>query len=196
MPIIFQSGRLSNSNLFAKHEKLKMKLAYTMAPGRGDTDLILEKLAAGLSARGLNCCGLVQINTERVCDGPCDMDVQVLPDGPVLRISQNLGPQARGCRLDPAALETAVGLVAAGLSSGADLLIVNKFGKHEAEGRGFRDVIAQAVAMDIPVLVGLNALNQSAFESFAEGLALELPSDPAALIAWVADVTATAEALI
>ena len=62
--------------------------------------------------------------------------------------------------------KTAVGLVATGLSSGADLLIVNKFGKHEAEGRGFRDVIAEAVAMDIPVLVGINALNRSAFESF------------------------------
>jgi hypothetical protein len=110
-----------------------------------------------------------------------------------LRISQDLGPQARGCRLDPAALETAVGLVAAGLSSGADLLIVNKFGKHESEGRGFRSVIAEAVAMDIPVLVGLNALNRPAFESFAEGLAIQLPSDPAALMAWVEDVTAKAD---
>tara|TARA_Y100000815_G_C13112892_1_gene413812 strand:+ start:70 stop:444 length:375 start_codon:yes stop_codon:yes gene_type:complete len=124
------------------------------------------------------------------------MDVRVLPDGAILRISQDLGPQARGCRLDPAALETAVGLVATGLSSGADLLIVNKFGKHEAEGRGFRDVIAEAVAMDIPVLVGLNALNRSAFESFAEGLAIQLPPERAALMAWVEGVAKTADAMI
>ena len=166
-----------------------MKLAYTMAPGRGDTDLVLERLAADLAARGLRCRGTVQINSERADAGPCDMDVRVLPDGPVLRISQDLGPQARGCRLDPTALETAVGLVAASLTSGADLLIVNKFGKHEAEGRGFRSVIAEAVAMDIPVLVGLNTLNRTAFENFAEGLALRLPSDPAALMAWVKEVT-------
>ena len=166
-----------------------MKLAYTMAPGRGDTDLVLERLAADLAARGLRCRGTVQINSERADAGPCDMDVRVLPDGPVLRISQDLGPQARGCRLDPTALETAVGLVAASLTSGADLLIVNKFGKHEADGRGFRDVIAEAVAMDIPVLVGINALNRPAFERFAEGLALRLPSDPAALTAWVEEVT-------
>lgn len=38
---------------------------------------------------------------------------------------------------------------------------------------------------EIPVLVGLNALNRPAFESFAEGLALQLPSDPATLMAWV-----------
>jgi nucleoside-triphosphatase THEP1 len=166
-----------------------MKLAYTMAPGRGDTDLVLEQLAADLTARGLRCCGTVQINSERADSGPCDMDVRVLPDGAVLRISQDLGPQARGCRLDPAALEAAVAMVAATLASGADLLIVNKFGKHEAEGRGFRNVIAEAVAMDIPVLVGLNALNRLAFESFAEGLAVQLPSDPATLTAWVEEVT-------
>lgn len=173
-----------------------MKLAYTMAPGRGDTDLVLERLATELAARGLRCCGTVQINSERCDAGPCDMDVRVLPDGAVLRISQDLGPQARGCRLDPAALETAVGLVAASLSSGADLLIVNKFGKHEAEGRGFRDVIAQAVATDVPVLVGLNALNRPAFEAFAEGLAIQLPSDPAVLMAWVKEVTANVDEVV
>lgn len=124
------------------------------------------------------------------------MDVRVLPDGAVLRISQDLGPQARGCRLDPATLETAVGLVAASLSSGADLLIVNKFGKHEADGRGFRNVIAEAVALDIPVLVGLNSLNQTAFETFAEGLAIELPPDPIALMAWVKEVAVTADAQV
>jgi len=173
-----------------------MKLAYTMAPGRGDTDLVLERVATDLAARGLRCCGTVQINSERTDSGHCDMDVRVLPDGAILRISQDLGPQARGCRLDPAALETAVGLVATGLSSGADLLIVNKFGKHEAEGRGFRDVIAEAVAMDIPVLVGLNALNRSSFESFAEGLAIQLPPERVALMAWVDEVTASADELV
>ena len=173
-----------------------MKLAYTMAPGRGDTDLVLEQLAVDLTARGLRCCGTVQINSERVDAGPCDMDVRVLPDGAVLRISQDLGPQARGCRLDPAALEAAVAMVAATLSSGADLLIVNKFGKHEAEGRGFRNVIAEALAMEIPVLVGLNTLNRPAFENFAEGLAIQLPPEPAALMAWVNEVTSSADMLV
>jgi len=173
-----------------------MNLAYTMAPGRGDTDLILQRLAALLAARGLRCLGTVQINSEQVDAGPCDMDVRVLPEGPVLRISQDLGPQARGCRLDPAALEAAVALVAARLSSGADLLIVNKFGKHEAEGRGFRSVIAEAVARDIPVLVGLNALNRPAFEAFADGMAVALPPVPEALMAWLDTVASTTGDLV
>jgi hypothetical protein len=163
-----------------------MNLAYTMAPGRGDTDLVLLRLAKELAARGLRCCGTVQINSDRGDTGPCDMDVQVLPDGPVLRISQDLGRSARGCRLDPAALETAVGLVSASLELGADVLIVNKFGKHEAEGRGFRMVIAEALSKGIPVLVGMNALNLPAFEDFSEGMATCLPCESGALVDWVA----------
>lgn len=162
-----------------------MNLAYTMAPGRGDTDLILQQLATQLAARGLRCCGTVQINSERADSGPCDMDVQVLPSGPVLRISQDLGPSARGCRLNPAALETAVGLVSASLAGGADVLIVNKFGKHEAEGRGFRDVIAEALALGMPVIVGVNGLNLPGFEKFSGGLASRLPPDCETLTAWI-----------
>lgn len=164
-----------------------MKLAYIMAPSRGDTDLILFRLARDLAARGLNCCGTVQINTQRADKGRCDMDVQVLPDGPVLRISQDLGRSSQRCRLDPAALEDAVGLVATGLAQGADVLIVNKFGKHEAEGRGLRDVIADALAMDVPVVVGLNATNLSAFEDFAGGIAIPLPPDSKTLARWVSE---------
>jgi nucleoside-triphosphatase THEP1 len=162
-----------------------MNLAYTMAPGRGDTDLILFKLAKMLEARGLRCCGTVQINSERADAGPCDMDVRILPDGSILRISQDLGRAARGCRLDPAALETAVALVSASLEQDADVLIVNKFGKHEAEGRGFRAVIAEALSKGIPVLVGVNALNLPAFEKFSEGLGQGLPCESAVLADWI-----------
>ena len=163
-----------------------MMIAYTMAPGRGDTDLVLRAVAAEMAARGLRCCGTVQINTEAADAGPCDMDVRVLPDGPVLRISQHLGREARGCRLDPAALEEAVARVMSMLAAGPDLLIVNKFGKHEAEGRGFRDVIGTALALDVPVLVGVNGLNLPAFMAFAGGMAERLSPDRAALAAWCA----------
>ncbi|MCB1405981.1 MAG: DUF2478 domain-containing protein [Rhodobacteraceae bacterium] len=162
-----------------------MSIAYTMAPGRGDTDLLLQRLVQSLEGKGLRATGTVQINTDRADEGPCDMDVLVLPDGPSLRISQSLGRNSRGCRLDPAALETAVGLVEVRLRDGVDFLVVNKFGKHEAEGRGFRPVIAEAVALGIPVLVGLNALNRQAFLDFTDGLAVEVAPDLASLSQWL-----------
>ena len=170
-----------------------MNIAYTMAPGRGDTDLLLHDFAHALLARGLRPCGTVQINTERADAGPCDMDVLVLPDGPVVRISQDLGPGSRGCRLDPAALEEAAGAVSARLARQCDCLIVNKFGKHEADGRGFRPVIAEALDLGIPVLVGLNPLNKGAFLEFTGAIAQEISPDRTALSNWFGTTAATGQ---
>lgn len=171
-----------------------MKIAFVKAPGRGDVDLLLSAVADRLAAEGMRLVGTVQTNLDRPGGGPCDMDVRVLPDGPVLRISQYRGAAARGCRLDPEALEQAVALSTAALDRGAEALLVNKFGKHEAEGRGFRGLIAEALSRGLPVLCGLNDLNAAAFAEFAGGLAQELPNDAAALAAWVRDA-ARAETL-
>lgn len=162
-----------------------MKIAYTMAEKRGDTDLLLFEFAKRLVAAGRQPAGTVQVNTERQHGQPCDMDVWVLPDGPTIRISQSLGQGARGCRLDAAALESAVAQAEAALAEGCDCLIVNKFGKHEAEGRGFRGLIAEALAQELPVIVGLNALNADAFMDFTGGMAEQVDADPAALWEWL-----------
>jgi hypothetical protein len=127
----------------------------------------------------------VQVNSDCGEGRACDMDVQVLPDGPVIRISQSLGPGARGCRLDPEALEQAVAEAEARLSAGADLVIVNKFGKHEAEGRGFRALIAEAVALGVPVLVGVNALNAPRLAEFLGTEVDRLDPTPEALEDWL-----------
>ncbi|NNF25039.1 MAG: DUF2478 domain-containing protein [Rhodobacteraceae bacterium] len=167
-----------------------MQIACTMSPGRGDTDLLLSRLAKTLAARGHTTCGTVQINTERG-GGPCDMDVRLLPNGPTLRISQDLGASSKGCRLDPTALETAVGLVQSRLKKGAELLIINKFGKHEAGGRGFRTVIADAIDLGIPVLLGVNALNLTAFQEFIGPEVVHLTPSEATILRWCEAVLAT-----
>lgn len=77
-----------------------------------------------------------------------------------------------------------IGLVGLSLLHGANCLIVNKFGEHEAEGRGFRHVIAQALELGIPVLVGINALNRQAFLDFTGGMAIEITPDKTALVRW------------
>lgn len=171
-----------------------MHIAFTMTPGRGDTDLLLFGLAEELQSKGIRTAGVVQTNTECEEDGLCDMDVRVLPDGPSIRISQSLGRGARGCRLDPEALETAVGLSGQRLVQGADCLIVNKFGKHEADGRGFRTVIAEALSRDIPVLVGLNSKNAGVFQEFAGGMAVQLAPNETDLLDWLTAAMADGQA--
>lgn len=159
------------------------------AEARGDMDQLLNGLAMRAAARGLRLCGTVQINSDCGPDRSCDMDVRILPDGPLIRISQSLGPGARGCRLDPDALEQAVAHTSGQLAAGCDLLIVNKFGKQEADGRGFRGVIAEALGAGIPVLVGVNRLNLDRFEAFTEGLAEPVAPDEGALDTWLASLS-------
>jgi len=160
-----------------------MKLAYLSVSGRGATDAVLEKAVALLEAGGMPLAGTVQTNSERPDRSKCDMDLRVLPDGPVLRISQDLGEEARGCRLDGSVLEEAVMEVMHRLD-GAALLVVNKFGKQEALGRGMVSVIAEALDRDMPVVVGVNGLNLPDFLEFAGGLAERLAPDPLAIAAW------------
>ncbi len=167
-----------------------MYLAYVTTTDRGATDRLLSAVAEHLLNADARLAGVVQTNTECADSSKCDMDVRVLPEGETIRISQSLGTQARGCRLDPAALEQAVGYVTASLDDNPQLLIINKFGKHEADGRGFRPVIAEALARDIPVLVGVNGLNNEKFQEFTGGAAEEITPDLQEIVSWFNRVTA------
>lgn len=159
-------------------------LAYVTAPDRGQSDALLASVAATLIGQ-FRLCGVVQINTEYDPDRPCHMDLAVLGADRVIRISQLLGEGSRGCRLDTAGLEQAVGLVETGLNGGLpDLLIINKFGKHEGDGRGFRPVIGRALAMGVPVLTAVSALNLPRFLDFADGMAAELAPEHSTILDW------------
>jgi len=170
-----------------------MQLAYVSVSGRGATDRCLSAAVARLREAGIRIAGTVQVNPPRTGRDKCDMDLHVLPDGPVLRISQDLGIAARGCRLDTGSLEDAVAATLLRLD-GAALVVVNKFGKQESEGRGFVPVIADALDRGLPVLVGVNAMNLDGFQSFAGGLARPLPAETEAIVGWALDAVRLATA--
>lgn len=149
----------------------------------GGADRLLAGTADALLAQGLRLAGAVQHNLDRGPDQDCDMDLRILgDDGPVIRISQNLGIHAESCRLDTAALAQAVARAEAALAQGADLVIVNKFGKQECFGRGFRDFIGAALAQGIPVLLSVPSQQLPGFHEFAGELAQ--PVDADAALAW------------
>lgn len=148
-------------------------LAYLVAEGRGRIDELLSEFADDLHAQGVRVAGAVQVNGPSFDDQPCDMELRILTGAHVIRISQNLGAGSSGCRLDPTALEEAVGMVESAFTDAdlPDLMIVNKFGKQEAEGRGFRPAIARAMEAGVPVLVGLREGQLDSFTRFAGDLA-------------------------
>lgn len=159
-------------------------LGYVTAEGRGAADKLLAELADSLHSRGWPLAGVVQINRETRPDRHCDMDLCVLGHDHSLRISQDLGPHSRGCRLDPIGLENAVGLVEADLDRRPALLIINKFGKSEVEGRGFRSIIGKALSEGIPVLTAVNRHNLDGFLSYSADMAQAIAPSHDALLAW------------
>lgn len=137
----------------------------------------MAALARLLAAKGLRLGGAVQVNSG---GGNCIMDLSVLgTDAAPIRISQALGPGSQGCRLDPDALERAVALALSALAD-ADLVLVNKFGKQESLGRGFRELIAESLSRGIPVLTAVAPDYLPAFHDFTGGEATLLDWNTAA----------------
>ena len=164
-----------------------MTIAYIVNRNGRGTDPILTRTADRLAALGVAVAGMVQTNTDRDDGCRCDMDVRILPTGEVYRISQNRGPEARGCRLDPSQLEAGVALMERALGEGAEVLVLNKFGKHEAEGRGCCSTIGRAVGAGVPVLLAVGPLNLDAFLRFAGDFAEEIAPSSDALTRWALD---------
>lgn len=160
-----------------------MKIAYVTLSGRGLIDDCIAEAVARMEARGLRLAGTVRVLPADPHSHACDMDIRVLPDGPSRRISQPLGTLSTGCRLDTQAIE-ALSVAVERRVPGADLLVVNKFGKQEASGRGLCQAIAQAAEAGIPVLVGVNGLNLPEFLAFAGGGATRLDGSPEAILSW------------
>ncbi len=164
---------------------IKGGLLYVSEPAGDDDDALLRQVAERLTACHLRLCGVVQINERVPGARHCDMTVRILPNGPDLGISQSLGPAARGCRLDTDALERAAATTSSRLGKDTSVFILNKFGKHEAEGRGFRSVIGEALFHGVPVLLKISPLNLGAFTNFSAGYADRLEPSPDVLTNWV-----------
>ena len=171
-----------------------MHIAFVTFQGRGLIDDCLAEVTAHLQTCGVRLSGSVRALPVNHHAHPCDMDLRVLPDGPLYRISQSLGSGSKGCRLDSGMIETLAAEVELRLP-GTRLLVVNKFGKQESLGRGLRPAIAMALDLGIPVLVGVNALNLPDFMAFTGGLATPLAAIPAAILAWAREATAMCEAV-
>ncbi|CUX80102.1 MAG: Protein of unknown function (DUF2478) [Roseibaca calidilacus] len=167
--------------------------AFFTAPGRGAGDALLAEVADMLTARGVRVRGVVQCNFEYDPARRCHMDLRILGSDHLVRISQERGIHAKGCRLDTQGLAEAVFHVDSGLAAGeTDLVIVNKFGKQECDGEGFRDVIARALLEDIPVLTSCGPGHRAGLLEFSGGLATELPADAAQIVDWCVEQAALA----
>jgi nucleoside-triphosphatase THEP1 len=145
-----------------------------------DPDAVLREFAAELNARGLRAVGMVQA-------GECadsSLSAVLVHNGETLLLAQDFDPRASGCRLDLSRLQGAAARVADALEAGADILIVNRFGKRERDGKGLAHLIERALGADIPVVIAVSSQSFADWVKFAGGMSVKLPCDRGALVAW------------
>lgn len=146
-------------------------------------DTLLAHIAYDLRSNGWKLAGAVQ-TPDAPRNSRCEMTLEDLATGACIEMSDELGPTASGCRLDTEALDDSVGLATSSLDPATRLVIINRFGKRETDGRGFRSMIESAVAMDVPVLVGVKQVHLDAWKHFVGDEPHVLPHDRGRILTW------------
>jgi hypothetical protein len=160
-------------------------LAALVYDDQDDPDAVLRDFAADLNAHGFRAVGMVQ-------SGQCadsSLSAVLVHNGETLLLAQPPSPGATGCKLDLARLQDAGARVAGALDSGADILIVNRFGKRERDGKGLGYLIERALDSDIPVVIAVSRQSFADWIKFAGGMSVKLACERQALEAWWRNVS-------
>ncbi len=161
-----------------------------------DIDGLLETVALNLKARGNYLAGYTQYEVKDP-KGRCPvMKLRNLKTDETARISQAMGMESRGCRMDAGALAEFSGKLVNELEPKIQLLIINRFGKAETEGHGFRNVIEKAFAMEIPILTTVRAPYVEAWYSFCGELGETLPTMPYDILNWFDEINLEENTLV
>jgi hypothetical protein len=147
-----------------------------------DPDQILREFTSDLRAKGYRAVGLVQ--TGHHCLDAPKLSAMLVHTGEELQLFQDLGACATGCRLDVGQLLNAGAEVARAIEEGADLVIVNRFGRQEREGKGLSYLVERALAADILVVIAVPSHRFADWIRFADGMSVKLRCDREALEAW------------
>jgi hypothetical protein len=159
-----------------------------------DPDEILRGFAADLNGRGYRAVGLVQLGHHCV-DTP-ELSAMLVHTGERLQLFQDLGTCSAGCRLDVGQLLDAGQQIASAIDQGADLVIVNRFGRQEREGKGLSYLVERALSADIPVVIAVPSHRFADWIKFADGMSVKLRCDRDSLDAWWSAVSARNAGLI
>jgi Protein of unknown function (DUF2478) len=153
-----------------------------------DPDEILRDFASDLKTRGYRAVGLVQ--TGHHCLDAPKLSAMLIHSGEELQLFQDLGACATGCRLDVGQLLDAGAQVASAIDQGADLVVVNRFGRQEREGKGLSYLVERALSADIHVVIAVPSHRFADWIKFADGMSVKLRCDREALDAWWQAVSA------
>lgn len=107
-------------------------------------------------------------------------------------IFHDLGPGSTECHLDGTGALTAAESVRRDIAAGCDLVLLSKFGKLEADGKGLFPAFSTAVDSGIPLLTSLSPAFEEAWMRLADRSFSILHADADEIGAWWQTVRDTA----
>jgi len=152
--------------------------------GRFDIDAVLSAAVDLLRSNGVRVAGLLQRFGEPLPGGKRSMYVEDLSSGERIRLDLPRGPEASGCTLDPDGLNRAACALKSAIAQRPDVLMVNRFGKSEAEGHGMRAELAEAVSSGLPTVVAVPQSLVGEWEKFLGEPGHFLRPEPTDIVNW------------
>lgn len=151
-------------------------------------DEVLLGFCADLKRDGFRPVGLVQ---HGHCQGDqSDLSALLIHTSEQVRLFQNLGSCSVGCRLDVSQLITAGSRVVTAMDHGADLVVINRFGKLEREGKGLSFLIELAMSSGIPAVIAVPSHRFADWVKYSEGMSVKLSCSEASLHRWWRTISA------
>ncbi len=156
--------------------------------GGSEIDQLIEETVQLLKINGIRLAGYQLHEMSQNTNCCSSLHLESISNGEISRISQELGSGSSGCRLDPAALANLTNVVCSELTPQTQMLILNRFGRGESDGQGFRIAIEKAIGMGIPVLSAVRQEYVEPWRDFCGEYGIRIPSRFPSIISWCNEV--------
>ena len=163
--------------------KKPVKIAAITPHGAGGADDLLSAMMLSLMLRGWCVRGLIQ--SRRGIGALAEHALIDLEKGDRYLISQASEADALGCRVDSHALAGAAQVLQRARTADAELVVINRFGYLESQGKGFAPEMRDLISDGRPLLTIVHDEYLPSWRAFTKGGAAELTNDPLPITHWL-----------
>jgi hypothetical protein len=152
----------------------------TVAVVQGASSMAVQQLFAMLVARWRPSVRMAGVLAEShgLEDRSCSAGfLRSLAGDEAFSIFQDLGAGSTACHIEGGGALAAAGAARRDIAAGCDLVVLSKFGKLEAGGKGLRDAFAAAIEARVPILTSLSPAFEPAWRAFAGPSFVVLPAE-------------------
>jgi len=149
---------------------------------------VMKAFVSELQAAGVNVHGILQEVPHEMdpTNAGCGVDAIDIKTGDHVALVRPTQYELDNkiCSMDVSMLAEASMILRRALDEHADIVVVEKFGKHEKDGGGLSDDLLAVMAESIPTLVSVPQIERESWKRFTGGLGTVLSCDLDEILSW------------